>query len=896
MRPLSDESTPRPGSPAPRPRLGQRGRSATLSQESLDRPISPGLFPPSRSASRHDRSDSTSSYTSPPASVSTAPSSTHSRTPSANLPPPPPIPPAGHSRAASYAATQRLSAILTAKKSLPDLRQSHAKIIQERRDSGAGIEGSQPLGLGINAPGKSFHSPSNLWGSDMAKTPTGSPVPANRSRGPMRKGSADMLRTIKSGTGFDIAERRNSQEGPLVDESRNSYFRRLSTLPVSSISKAIPPSLLRFIDAIRGMLFALSQLHAALRQYLLFAVQERIAGVFTRVMEPADVYMNNLINALDRFDSMSRRHTPPVHAIRGVIDSAKESVAVFAKVVAVLRLQVPALVGSDVRYIRTLLVMIYGSMAEVACAWQAIAPLLREIKGLLAVDGQGLVARALTGGQKTIPTGSFSGRTPISPIPERGESHSPPSAPRPTLPAVVSSPLHQNVDESPAPQRLTEAGSHTLSRRQAGSFSTLDVERGMLMGSPGGKRSDDHSSSQFRHRPSESAQMVLTEETEEKEAGEETLMSVPPIPKKATSPSGAPPGIPITPPELSQPLQPITMVNASSQPPRRGHGPQSSSGSSHALSISSSLPPLRKLSVEVRPPTPASATLFDEDLLDVIETAIDMAFTVWLRLAEDVGASSPPFRSHAKYSSQSSGSTQLESARIAAPLPPIDSSRRPNTISPKHHTELLQLLSQAEQITTTLRESLMGLRANPLAYSYTTLPDDAQAFIKTVVRVSELVKAISTTHSFPPGIRQSCSRLTQATRECAILIQVSSLRPGSSTPAPIPPASARPTTPAYHSRGKNGGPDSSAEDLDAPPSAAYQPLSAGWGQPPREGLRGLRLPMALGRTRSANTVPLDPSVAMSGGGSQSETDGYYGPMSARGEAVPRSAQASQAAF
>ena len=854
--------------------------------------MSPGLYFHSRSTSRHDRSASTSSFTTPPASTSTA-SSAHSRTPSQNLLIPS-TPLTGHSRGASYSATQRLSANLTAKKSLPDLRLSHAKIIQDRRDSGQEFEEIRPLGLGINAPGSSLQSKNNVWAAETVTTPTASP---NRARGTSRKGSLEMLRKMKTGMGFDLAEGRGSQEGPLVDESRNSYFRRLSTLPASSISKAIPSSLLQFVDAIRGILYALSQLHAALRQYLLFAVHESIAGVFARVMDPADTYMNNLINALDRFDSMSRRHTPPVHVIRSVIDAVKESIAVFAKIVAVLRLQIPALRGSDERYSRTLLLMIYGSMAEIASSWKNMAPLLTDIKCFLAVDGQGVVARALIGGHKMFQTSSLTGRTPISPIPERGESHSPPSVPRPTVPVVGSSPLNQKQDDSPAPQPTSMAGGRSRSRRQGGSFSTQDIERGMHMGSPSGPRNEELSCSYLRHRPSGSAPSVLEEQSEEAEAGEETLTFVPTFPGKAMI-SNSTPMIPITPPELAQPAQPVTMVSSSSQGPRRGHGAQSSSGSSHALSMSNGLPPVRKLSVDVRPPTPASATLFDEDLLDAIETAIDIAFTVWLRLAEDMGASSPPFRSHAKYSSQSSDSSHVDSARTAPPpLTHIDNSRRPATISAKDDVEMLQLLSQAEQITTTLRESTLGLRADPHTYPHTTLPDDAQAFIKIVVKVSELVKVISATHSFPPVVRQSCSRLTQATRECAILIQVSSLRPDSSNPAPIPPASARPPSLAHHySNISNGGLNSSSEDL-GPPSASYQNPSAAWGQPPREGLRGLRLPSrqkALGRSRSPNAYPLDPNWSMGSAGLQSEAEGYFSPISARGGTSTRSAQASPA--
>lgn len=661
------------------------------------------------------------------------------------------------------------------------------------------MEQARPLGLGIGTPrtGRPDMPFKPFWTEEMAKSSsmTGpKSSEAERTRALLRKGSADMLRRMKNDISAGPSGKRNSQDGPLIDESRNSYFRRLSTLPSSSISKSISPSLLKFIDAIRGILFALSQLHSALKQYLVFAVNERITGVLDRVMEPAGTYLNGLINALDRFDSMSRRNNPPIQAIRGVIDATKESVAVFAKVIAVLRLQVPALKGNDVRYTRTLLLMIYGSMAEVARSWQAMAPLIMEIRPLVSVEASSVAMRAV-GGHKMMATNSLPGRTPISPIPERGESHSPPSVPRSSMSTITGgSPLPGVVEESPVSSRTynaAEQGNGPRNRRQAGSFSSHDVERGMLMGSPVAPKTQDAPPKlgYIRHRPSESASTLL-EQMEESEIEEDTPNAeIPPFPIKAISPNGTSSLVPITPPEIDQ-AQPVAMVATSSHSARPRHKPSSSSGSSHALSFANGLSqPFRKLSVDVRPATPASATLFDDDLLDVIESATDIAFVVWLRLAEDIGSSAFSQPGHAKSNSQSSISSTLDSARLGQ-VPYMGdtsslSSGRPITISPKHHAELLGLLSVAEQITTTLRESLMGLRANPHSYHQTTLPDDAQSFIKTVIRVSQLVKVISANHSFPVSVRQSISKLTQATRECAILIQVSSLRPGSSTPAPM---------------------------------------------------------------------------------------------------------------
>lgn len=832
--------------------FGNRTRAATISQESLDDKSDLGL--PVRPFASGDDSASSPSYT-PPQSATTSSSSSHSRAPSNGLPLPTMA--AGHSRGASYTATQRHSGGLAGKKSLPDLRQSHAKIMQERRND-IPTEATRTLGLGIKTPTSNrLQSPNSVW-ADSPKTPSSDGSSKNRPM--LRKGSAEMLRQMNSHIG-DLSKR-ESGEAIMTDESRNSYFRRLSTLPVSTLAKAIPPALLQFVDAIRGILFALSQLHSAVRQYLAFAVKDRVAGVFNRVMEPAGTYMNNLINALDRFDSMSRRSTPPGSAIKAVIRATKECIAVSGKIVAVLRLQMPALKDGDVRYTRTLLLMTYGSMAEVGCSWKAMEPLLSDIKPLLNDNGR------MLGGVAMVAAGSLNGRTPISPIPERGESRSPSSAARSSVSTVNASPAQPTLGtvativegssaETPAP-----APRGARNRRQGGSFSTEDVEKGMLMGSPGlppGETAED-GSSYIRHRPSASAQVVLEDQTEESEDEEETLMPLPmpPFAKSSRSASGS--GVPVTPPELSQNPQPVAMVPTNSSHARRGHHASSSAGS-----LSTAPGPLRKLSVDVRPPTPASATLYDEDLLDVIETATDIGYKVWLDLAEDIGApgssiSPVSYTSHHKSGSQGSLASNVDSAR------PNTGANRPPTIPVKYHAELVVLLRRAEVITATLRQTLAGIRAQPASWAMSSLPDDAQAFVKTVVKVSEMVKLISATHTFPPGVRQSCSRLTQATRECAILIQVSSLRPGASTPAPIPPPSARSVSPAY----RPGTAESSAEDLTVPPHSAgwigsATSLSSFSGNGSGgSGLRGLQLPSRHAARRRDDRVRDPPRSAAPG--------------------------------
>lgn len=888
--------------------FAQRNISTTFSEDSLLRSSSPSHFSPAN----HSRDASISSFTSPPSASTDASFHSHSRNPSTNFPHLASQSVQGHTRGASYTPAQRNSGQLTAKKSLPDLRQSHAKIIRERRGDADEEVVTMVAAPDIDPREIGVRSPPRLASALRPKR-------ASRVMG--RKTSVDLLpRKMGEMTSHDMADRNVSHDS-ILDESRNSYFRRLSTLPASSISKAIPPFLLKFIDSIRGILFALSQLHSSLRQYLVFAVNERVSSVFGRVMEPAGMYINKLINALDRFDSMSRRGTPPTQAIQNLFDATKESVAVFGKVAAVLKMQVPAMRGNDVRYTRTLMVHVYGAMAEVASSWKAMTGLLPEVKMLLLIDAPGVIGGM--GGQTIVPSGSFTGRTPISPIIERRESHSPQSSTLESSPLNLERQQQQQqaeIDGSPTAHAERRAGvrGHGVGteRRHAGSYSSLDVERGMMMGSPLAKGMSIGVREDEGHRRGESGTIHLPTPDEEDEEDEEEYSS------------------------MRHMLGPVSPQSVSGRTSQQRHRPTSSSGSSHALCLPPSLPhhPSRQLSVDVRAPASAAATLFDEDLLDVIETATEAAFACWLKLSEEIGALSPQISrsTHRNNSSVSSVSSQsqghLDSARMALPFfTPLGAhSRRPSTISPKSHAELVHNLSVAEQITAALRESLLRLRADPLAYSHTTLPDDAQSFIKIVVKVSELVKAMSGTHPFPISVRQAVGKLTQATRECAILIQVSSLRPGQGTPAPTAPVSSgRSVMPISRVGSATGigtgyssslhGPESSTDDLShlQPPSSAgpshvstplYTPsssttsfehfhhISSSTGVTTNaSGLRDLHLPSRLGhapfgRNRSAN------------GSAQMALPSIQMPVPyVNGGAVgkanqPRSAQASQVAF
>ncbi len=260
-----------------------------------------------------------------------------------------------------------------------------------------------------------------------------------------------------------------------MDCERNSYFRRLSTLSAATISKAIPGSLLAVIDAVRGILFALSQIYQTLQHYTVYAIDERLSAVLQKVLGPASAYMSQLIHALDRFDAGSRRALPTPSICRAVIESCRDNVTVFGKAVGMLSLQLKVLAKhDDVRYTRQMLLVLYGAMSEISAAWMSMAQHIDAVKPYLWETRPPPVAKSY--GSKTTPLRSAS----------VDKSRSPASAPPMTSSAFLPS---QQQPETPqrahlrtnTAQRSLDLGKVQISRRHAGSFSSKDVEIGKML-------------------------------------------------------------------------------------------------------------------------------------------------------------------------------------------------------------------------------------------------------------------------------------------------------------------------------------------------------------------------------------------------------------------------------
>ncbi len=456
-----------------------------------------------------------------------------------------------HVRNASYAGSSRPSARanLLSKKSLPDLRRTKFPPSQE-------------------IPNKSPSTP--LW----------NPLTVNRSVDQFLSARQDSSGSLESGPTTSRPDQillnghtapsplTPIHPAPTMDGERHSYFRRFSVLQSSTISKTIPESLLHLVDAVRGILFAVSQIYQTLHHYTVYAIDERLASVLLKVLDPASGYITQLINALDRFDSMSRRGLPTPAVCRGVVESCKDTLAIFGKAVGVLALQLKVLATQDdVRYTRQMLLVLYGATAEISNAWRSMAPRLETAEPLLRDHRPPPITKPRSGGQ------AFPNPPSLNIIP----SPISPFIPIPPRPVVVP-------PDSPG---LTNERTH-IARRHAGSFSSKDVEIGRFMASSDGSK------------------------TMQKGVLPRTTAEIP-IPRVARRHPGLLP--------LQSGLSPSTTPRKSSQ----SHDAHSRQGSLSSLESSMAHSPF----AAGRLPADVTNNLVDKEAIDAMSKAVEAAPPVW---------------------------------------------------------------------------------------------------------------------------------------------------------------------------------------------------------------------------------------------------------------------------
>ncbi|KAJ9123227.1 hypothetical protein QFC22_001422 [Naganishia vaughanmartiniae] len=692
-------------------------------------------------------------------------------------------PGSNHARGSSFTDNHRSSLGLSTKKSLPDLR--------EGLTTASGDGATQFNNL---APRDSIRSSANFHVNSLPTSRQGSiDDGTSESKSERTKGIDEVVkrmskslekresRSIGNKLDFISAIRTPST----VDEARDAYFKRLWTLPAGSLPDAIPEPLLRAMDAVRGVMYSMTQLHFGLKQFLVFSNNKSVLEVFARVLDPATDFLHALVNALDRFDSMSRRRLPTVAVIKQVFECCRDAITVFIKVSGVLTLQIQALrQTANQRYARTLLMLVTGCVSEVVGSWRIIAAVASDIRSLFQVDPP-----LRSAAHRSKPSMSSSLRTPISPIPEKAEIQSPQAVPTATTSTVEQeTPSKSSGGANRGSPLRTNHVPREKSRRNAGSFSAEDLQAGMMLGpssltSPATSETGTPLSNRavlYDHSRSTSvvSQTVIPEVDNEDGDIVESDQRPPSLSTTgnilvAASSKGA---------TYAQGNRDKLMRR------NRAHMQKSSTGSED---ISVRLP---SLNTDVSPVTPHSpAHVVDDGVLDTLEQAAAIADTVWLRLSEELTGS--PTAISPAILVKKFGQPVIPDLPPRSPVPPV--AQRSRRVQ-----DALVWIARAEAYTRKLHESLMQARANPslLILDQNTssrLPFDAQNFIKAVVVVSKLLKAVSAERPIPASVKNLLQRLTGKTSECAILLEVSSLKPVKTPLASSTIVSIRPSSPAF---------------------------------------------------------------------------------------------------
>ncbi|ORY83066.1 RAM signaling pathway protein-domain-containing protein [Protomyces lactucae-debilis] len=173
----------------------------------------------------------------------------------------------------------------------------------------------------------------------------------------------------------NVSEAESSLRSPAeVQQNSRAYFRRLSSLPQS---KRVSLSSAKIVESARGMLFAFSQIHQAVRQYSTFCPFPDLTGSINRVLYNANAHVGALVDALESHEAKPDNADATV-----VMEACRACVGAFRHVMSILHNRIRDLTSqADVRYTRTLLLLLYGAAAEIQNAWTAIRP-VSEIKPL----------------------------------------------------------------------------------------------------------------------------------------------------------------------------------------------------------------------------------------------------------------------------------------------------------------------------------------------------------------------------------------------------------------------------------------------------------------------------------------------------------------------------------
>ncbi|KAK9239566.1 RAM signaling pathway protein-domain-containing protein [Lipomyces kononenkoae] len=227
-----------------------------------------------------------------------------------------------------------------------------------------------------------------------------------------------------------------------IEPQPNAYFRRLSVLQ----EQMSPALLLQFssaafssqvVESARGILFTLSQVLPALRQFLAFCDDRTLSGTLGGIIYNTRLHIDTLIRTLEHHDALltspgpgSNRRVPQQAqsvasaAIEPIIHAALACIGAFRHIISIVHANVKTLAArAEIRHTRAFFLLSYGALAEVRNAWTALVPALAECR----VPVSNYLSREIFSSKTASRSGSKSPSLP--PHPPASELMPPPALP-----------------------------------------------------------------------------------------------------------------------------------------------------------------------------------------------------------------------------------------------------------------------------------------------------------------------------------------------------------------------------------------------------------------------------------------------------------------------------------
>ena len=266
-----------------------------------------------------------------------------------------PSPPALHFRTVSEAEVLSHPSVpsLYGKKSLPDLRRADVPSIEPVQDHFI------------------VRNTLQIAGSRLGEDPF-SHLSSSISIGPKLVAPCSLSGTPDISPATSPNERVSS-----ITKLRNSYFRRLFTLP---LSHALPQHLTILAESARSFLFAMCQIYQSLEQYVAPVIDDGFSATLRKVLDPAHSDIKLFIHALEQFDSRSRISLPTPSICHNLLERCRDCATAFGKVINVLVLRLKIVPSEDPRFCRWALLELRAATAEIAEAWQSMQSHVDNLK------------------------------------------------------------------------------------------------------------------------------------------------------------------------------------------------------------------------------------------------------------------------------------------------------------------------------------------------------------------------------------------------------------------------------------------------------------------------------------------------------------------------------------